>query len=321
MIRAVIVFLLLMFFLPLYAAHPTHPPKPVKYACEEYRDVLVKLATDGRALVPWPSYDHADMVFLDGVFLSDDDTKIAVILLKKDAAAGKFGHIALIKIFNTADNTFKDLGQEELGEKQSIAIIKADTSVLSFFKAADGSQGPYELVTYPAGGARSSVLVQDKNSFQRQLFYGKYDVSGMSLEPKENNYNRYISTRRIEKDGKLYDGLVIVDKKTGANEEVLRFGNNPRFLRHTGNIIFDFKDKMNFMFGFYNVAAKNNIYYMDGNNMVFRHHEKGVATKEYLFLTRLRAVNRAISKLLFMADDDFGARLVIMPFDPKRLSN
>ena len=322
MIRPVVVFLLLIFFIPLYAAHPARPPKPVKYACEEYRDLLVKLSTDGRVLVPWPSYEHPDMTFLDGVFLSDDDSKVVVILLKKDPSISKFGHRAIIKKYDTADKTFTDIAAEELGDRQSITIVKAGSSGFSFLKTPADGVSPVELVTYPVnGGARSSVPVSDKGALERRLFYGKFDVSGMSLEPKANDYNRYINARRMEVNNKLYDGLAIADKRLGTNEEVLRFGNNPRFLRHSDNIIFDFKDRMNFMFGFYNVKSKSRIYYMDGNNMVFRHYEKGVPTKEYLFLTSLRAVNMAMTKLLFMAEDDFGPRLVILPFDPKRLSN
>jgi hypothetical protein len=316
-------FFLCCFFIYAAPAKTTPAKKPVKYSCEEYAGSLVKLDTNGKILVPWPDGNHTDMIFSDGIFMLDDDTRIIVILLKKSPEVNQFGHTAFFKIFNTVDKSWTDIGTEALDEKHSIVPVKADSAVFSFIKLPDALQPeqPVEMASYTVSDkSRTSVYLQDQTAIKRQLYYGKYELSGLSTEPIVNNYSEFISAQRLENDGELYDGLVTVQRNTRVKTEVLRFGNNPCYLRHSGNITFDYKDRRNFLFGFYNVPAKNMIYYMDGNNMVFRHYENGVGVKEYLNLTRLRAVSQTMSKLLFMAEDDFGARIIVLPFDMKMLS-
>lgn len=290
--------------------------KIVKYACEEYGGNLINMGTNGSLLIPWPGSGHLGMSFLDGIFMQNDDTKIAVIMQKKNSETNQTGHTVYFRIFNTIDRTWTELGSEILDDKLSIVPVMAGPVVFSFMKLPEQIQPEVlvEQVTYSlSGGTRTSVFIKDKNVINRLLFYGKYEVSGLSLERKLNDYGEYIKNQRIEKSGKLYDGLVIVKRKEGTKEEVLRFGGNPFYLRHTPNITFDFRDRRNFLFGFYNVDEKKEIYYIDGVNMVFRHRENGVGVKEYLNLSRLRAVNKTMEKMLFMAEDDFGARIVLVP--------
>lgn len=297
--------------------------KPVQYACEEYAGRLVKIPTTGRALVPWPEGDRRDLRFYDAVFISDDDSRVVVVLLKKISASAGDGYEAIFKIYNTQSKLWDDIGKEPLGQGWAVVPVRADSKNFSFIRLRESpgaAVGEPEIVTYSlTDKLRVPEAAVSAAELKRRLFFGKYEVSGLSVEHRAYDYNTHIAAQKFESGGKFYEGIMLIDRRAGTKKEILRFGNKPVFLRHTSAVSFDYKDRRNFMFGFCDIFALGTIYYIDGNNMVFRHYENGINLKEYLNLTRLRAVSRSMTKLLFMAEDDFGARVVVVPVEREQL--
>jgi hypothetical protein len=293
---------------PVYGAGAP-AKKHVRYGCEEYRDRMEVIKPSDALLIPWQSLDHSDWRFYDGVFLSDDDSKVLVAAYKDDFKNKRFEYIAHFFIFDCVTGRYGELGKEKINPDSSLVILEADSKKYVFSRQVRGR--PADITVFDI-----RTMSRTKTTDTEETIYLRSaDVSGLAREEGRGDRLNYIASSRLDFPDRFYDGIVTVRGRSLARSEVLRFGSDPLYIRYTPNIIFNFRDRKNSFFGFYNIRNAGKIYFINGDNMIFRHYERGVRVKEYVNLTRLRAVNRQLSKLLFFAEDDFGPRLVVLPLD------
>jgi hypothetical protein len=50
--------------------------------------------------------------------------------------------------------------------------------------------------------------------------------------------------------------------------------------------------------------------------MIFSHYEQGVRVKQYVNIIKLRAINASFDKMVFLAEDEAGPRVVLLNIQP-----
>jgi hypothetical protein len=311
--------LLLVLFVRQAAA--SDKPKYVRYGCEEYEERLKGLPVNNFTLIPWNGNSGGNSRFYDGAFLDDDDSRILVIFLKNDYKKRRFDHEAQFYIYDTARGLWDKLGVEFLHQDYVIIPLHADSEKIIYAKqkGADALSG--EIITYGVKtGARLAAASTGPAEYRKILASGKYDISGISRELKPGDPWSFISSARITSGDKYYEGLVTVTGPKLIQKEVLRFGSDPGYIRRTACIAFRYRNGRDSFFGFYDTSADNPVYNINGDNRIFRHYESGVMVKQYVNITRLRAASPSLEKLLFMAEDEAGPRILVLSLQPGALS-
>jgi|GEM_PF-2336583 hypothetical protein len=313
--------LLGMFLLVVFIAGPiiagqgstAEKPKFVRYGCQEYAERLRPLPVSGSTLIPWGGIFGKGCRFYDGVFLADDDSRIMVVVLKNDYRKRRFDHEAQFFIYDTARGLWDRVGAEFLHQDYSLIPLRSDSGKFIFAKQAGEKARTGEIVTYDVkSGTRKTAIFTKPDEYKKAVDAGRYETSGLSRELKPGEPGRYISASRINAPGRYYEGIVAVSGTKLEQTEVLRFGSDPKYLRRTPVIEFRYRNGLNSFFGFYDTSATGPIYTLNGDNKVYRHYEGGVMVKQYINLTRLRAVSPSLEKFLFMAEDEAGPRLLVV---------
>jgi hypothetical protein len=287
--------------------------KFIRYGCSEYAERLRPLTVNFSTLIPWGRIFGKGCRFYDGVFLADDDSRIMVVVLKNDYRKRRFDHEAQFFIYDTARGLWDRVGAEFLHQDYSLIPLRADSGKFVFAKQAGEKARTGEIVTYDVkSGVRTAAIFTKPEEYNKAINAGRYETSGLSRELKPGEPGRYISASRINAPGRYYEGIVAVYGAKLEQTEVLRFGSDPRYLRHTPVIEFRYRNGLNSFFGFYDTSEAGPVYTLNGDNRVYRHYESGVLVKQYINLTRLRAVSPSLEKFLFMAEDEAGPRLLVV---------
>jgi hypothetical protein len=283
----------------------------------QYSENIRRIPVIAQALIPWPKNMRGNSIFYDGFFLKGDDSRLLITILKDDYSKTQFNHEAEFFIYDSAGSSWKTIGSEFLQQNYRIIPVLATPEWFVFAKQAGEDSDYGEIVTYDLKTmARSSKIFTGKQGYKKIIAAGSAEICGLSREFRPGDPSQFIAASRIKAGTSYYKGIVSVRGRNLVQTEVLRFGSEPQYLTGTRAITFRFREYTGSFFGFYDTAASGPIYSLKGDNMIFRHHEQGVWVKQYVNIIKLRAINASFDKLIFLAEDEAGPRIVLLNIQP-----
>jgi hypothetical protein len=314
------ILLAVFLFVPsIFAVHgaPAGKLRLIQDGWAQYSEKIRPLPVVSSALIPWPKNMRVSSIFYDGFFLKGDDSRLLITILKDDYSKAKFNHEAEFFIYDSTSRSWKNIGSEFLQQDYRIIPVRATPEWFIFAKQAGEDSDYGEIVTYDMKTmARTSKIITGKQGYKKIITAGSAEICGLSREFRPGDPSQFIAASRINTGTSYYKGIVSVRGRNLEQTEVLRFGSEPQYLTGTRAITFRFREYTGSFFGFYDTAASGPIYSLKADNMIFSHYEQGVRVKQYVNIIKLRAINASFDKMVFLAEDEAGPRVVLLNIQP-----